>query len=209
MTKRKKSLRQIRKDEARIEHRRWQVAAILLTLHNPSVRRVSEALKQLPNPISVSKSTVHRDITVCREEWVAARFADMDEVIGTELAKLSLAEEQTWRALNKSADPAIKTFTYIREILVGGKIKTLTNTHTESVERETDPRLLGALIDIFERRAKLLGLDAPKGIDLTSGGRTLAFSVDIGAPAWEPVVLPVRDRKRLKLLEAGAERAER
>jgi len=192
-----------RQDDAKIEHRRRQVAAMLLTLHNPSVRRVRDALTQLPEPLTASKSTIHRDIVTCRDEWVTERFRDMDEVIGEELAKLSMAEEATWRALHRSARPSVKTFTRTREIMVDGEPRTLTNTYTETVERETDPRLLRALTDIMERRAKMIGLDAPKGIDLSSNGKQLSFTVDIGAPDWAPVVLPKAEEERLMRLEAG------
>jgi hypothetical protein len=170
------------------EKRRRQVSYLMATLHKPSIRRVTEALAGLDPPITASKSTVHRDMAVVRNEWKNDRLRNMDEVIGEELSKLSLMEEQAWHALAQSKQPAVKTKTVTKEVPFGddgGVMMSTTTTH-EQVQRVADPRQLRALTDILERRAKLLGLDQPKSLDLTSGGEAIPFTCDPGFGDWQP-----------------------
>lgn len=167
-----------RDNKPQIEARRRQVAALLLTMHNPSVRRIADALAQMDPPFVVAKSTVGRDIQACREEWRAERVRDVDEWVSSELARLSLAEEQLWRAMRKSSAPSRKTLVRSRQVLVGDEVRTLTNTWTETTEREADPRYFKVLVDIVDRRSKLLGLDRPRSIDLNAFGAV--FTVDLG-----------------------------
>lgn len=157
-----------RDSQALIELRRRHVARFLATMARPSVRRIRDALLQLREPIEVTKSTVQRDIDACKAEWRAERLADMDEIIGKELLKLALAEEQLWAAASSSARPVTETQTRQREVLVpvavegGGtvqEVRQLTSTFTQQVDREADPRYFRGLVDVFERRARLLGLD--------------------------------------------------
>jgi hypothetical protein len=173
----------------------------MATLHKPSIRRVTEALSKLDPPIKASKSTVHRDMVSVREEWKADRLRNADEIIGEELSKLSLMEEQAWAALAASRQPTIKTKTVSRDVVVGdGRVVTQTTTTHEQIQRVADPRQLRALTDILERRAKLLGLDAPKNIDLTSGGAALTFACDPGFGDWTPAEFTPEQKKDIDTL---------
>jgi hypothetical protein len=156
--------------ESQRELRRRHLSTLLATMNHPSVRRLSDALANLDPPIIASKSTVQRDIDHCKAEWKAARLADMDVVIGQELARLQIAEEQLWIAARRSGRAVTVTNVRSREVLVRvpgedgtlrDEVRTLTNTYTQQLEREPDPRFYRGLIDVFERRAKLLGLDQP------------------------------------------------
>lgn len=193
--------------DGKIEKRRQHVSVLLCTMARPSVRRVREALTQLAEPIEVGKSTVARDIDAIRREWKDCRLDNMDEYVGEELEKLRLMEERAWHGMNAALRPYEETITKTRAVPVrnaDGELEQREVTDRQVVRREgrLDPRILRNLVEIQDRRAKLLGLDAPKGLDLTSGGRTLSFTVDIGAEDWETPKLSKEQKKLVSDLEA-------
>lgn len=198
------------KDYSKIENRRRRVAVLLCTLARPSVRRIREALETSKNdPIVVGKSTIDRDVKAIRNEWKKARLADMDIYIGAELEKLRLLEEEAWVGLHSSKVNAEENTTTTRQVPVlmeDGEIQmhAEVSTHRRITGQNTDPRFLRALVDIQRRRADLLGLDAPKGIDFTSGGATVKFTVDIGAGDWHAPDLTADDLAAADALEAAS-----
>ena len=192
--------------DGRIEKRRQHVSVLLCTMARPSVRRVRDALTQLADPIEVGKSTVARDIDAIRREWKDARLDNMDEYVGEELEKLRLMEERAWHGMNAALRGSEEVTTKTRVIPIrsaDGDLEMREITDRQVVHREgkLDPRILRNLVEIQDRRAKLLGLDAPKGIDLTSGGRTLSFTVDIGADEWKPAELSKSQKQLVRDLE--------
>lgn len=195
-----------RTDDVKIEKRRHQVAILLSTMARPSVRRIQDALANLSEPIAVGKSTVDRDIRAIRDEWKVDRLADMDIVIGGELEKLKMIEERTWHALQRSMLPTDDVQTKTRRVPVRNaegelEVRDVVDTIVTHREGRLDPRLVRSLVEVQDRRAKLLGLDAPKGLDLTSGGKTLSFTVDIGAEDWQPPKLTGGQKKLVKGLK--------
>lgn len=63
---------------------------------------------------------------------------------------------------------------------------------------------LGAIdraLRIAKRRAELLGLDAPKEVDVTSGGRPLEFACDPGFGDWVPPAPDADEEAAIKNLE--------
>lgn len=166
-----------RKNDPGAEHRRRQVAMLMITMTRPSARRIVDALSKLTPAVKSTKSTVHRDMVAIKDEWKEARNADMDVYVGSELERLNMAEERAWIAYNKST--------------AGGT-------------RVGDPRFLKILLDVSKERRSLLGLDAPKGIDLTSGGKPVTFTVDIGAEPWTKPTLDEKTQAGLAKLEAGS-----
>jgi hypothetical protein len=160
------------RNNAAVEHRRRQVALIMLTMSAPSVRKVREALAKGPSPIAVSVGTVERDMQALRAEWKQERFRDMDEFMGQELAGLALAESSAWRILDQQRQPITRTITRTRQVpvrvlrevegqapVVVDEIRTLTHTYTEQYTPPPDARTLDTIVRIKERRAKMLGLD--------------------------------------------------
>lgn len=196
------------KDYSKIENRRRRIAVLLCTLARPSVRRIREALAKSSDPITVGKSTIDRDIKAIRAEWREARMGDMDVYIGAELEKLRLLEEEAWAGLHNSKGSLTETTTTTRQVPVlqaDGEI----GMHAEitiqrkEIEQNVDPRFMRTLVDAQRRRADLLGLDAPKGLDVTSGGQAVKFTVDIGVDDWSPPELTEQDLAAAEALETA------
>ena len=70
-----------------------------------------------------------------------------------------------------------------------GKAEKLREIELERLEKMTlglwpkvrhgDEKAVRALVSVMDRRAKLLGLDAPSKQDLTSGGQPVAFTINV------------------------------
>lgn len=99
-------------------------------------------------------------------EWKKTRLKDIDDYIDIELKKLDRIENELWLAWEKS-----KTGKYRKKIkggelsadgqVSGGKLK-------EQVLEETsgNSKYLDLILDVMERRAKLLGYNAPLRLEV-------------------------------------------
>lgn len=59
-----------------------------------------------------------------------------------------------------------------------------------------DPKAAAVVLKVFERRAKLLGLDAPEKRDITTDGEPLSFVVQMADGRMLSVAAPVKDAER-------------
>jgi hypothetical protein len=181
-----------RTNDVKQEARRTKVAQLMATMRRPSARRIVAALAKLRDPIKTTKSTVHRDMVAIRSEWREARAKELDVVVGAELEKLAVEEEQCYAALQASTQPLVeqKTVTTRHPVRVGndGEVQYHERTVVHHMERQrnADPRYFRALVEIKRRRAEMLGLDAPKGVDLTSGGEAIPIECAPGFGDWQP-----------------------
>ena len=79
-----------------------------MALKRMSVREIADALAKLParrRPAACSTSAVGRDLKELRDEWAAARAADVETLVGEEVARLNELERVWWPvALNKDKD---------------------------------------------------------------------------------------------------------
>ena len=71
-------------------------------------------------------------------------------------------------------------------------------TRTRVMPGGADPRLSKTMIDLWKRRADLLGLDSSKTLNLDVD--TVAFKVDPGHPTWEAPTRSVEDEARIAAL---------
>ena len=115
----------------------------------------------------VTYKTVFMDINQVLIEWKKERFDEIDKYIQLELKKLDKMEVELWDAWDKSKSGKRKTK------IVGGEIKngaisggSLDNRQLE--DTNGDPRYLDLLLKVQERRAKLLGYNAPVKVDVYS-----------------------------------------
>ena len=113
----------------------------------------------------VTYKTVFMDINQVLIEWKKERFDEIDKYIQLELKKLDKMEVELWDAWDKSKSGKRKTK------IVGGEIKngaisggSLDNRQLE--DTNGDPRYLDLLLKVQERRAKLLGYNAPVKVDV-------------------------------------------
>lgn len=151
-------------------------------------RRVSELYLQgklqsdIASLIGISQATVSRTLEKLRALWLEQSVANRGAMVALELAKVDNLELQYWQAWQASQEPKRETTT--RSISLppkkGKKGKELppkidfTIERGEKViERDGSHAFLDGIQWCIERRCELLGLDAPKRADLTTGGKEI------------------------------------
>lgn len=116
---------------------------------------------------SVTYKTVFMDIRQVLAEWKKERFKDIDNYMQLELKKLDKMEVELWQAWENSKGSKrktkIKNGTINNGIATGGELAERTLETTDG-----DPRYLDLLLKVQERRAKLLGYNAPVKVDVYS-----------------------------------------
>lgn len=111
--------------------------------------------------------TIFLDINQVLVEWKKERFESIDNYIQLELKKLDKMEVELWSAWENSKSIKRKTK------IIGGTINenSVSGGVLDSRQLETtngDPRYLDLLLKVQERRAKLLGYNAPVKLDVYS-----------------------------------------
>lgn len=109
--------------------------------------------------------TIFCDINQVLVEWKKERFETIDNYIYLELKKLDKIEVELWEAWEKSKSGKRKTK------IVGGSIKDGAIKGGELDSRMLEdtngnPKYLDLLLKVQERRAKLLGYNAPVRLEL-------------------------------------------
>lgn len=116
---------------------------------------------------SVTYKTVYMDIQQVLIDWKKERFKDIDNYMQLVLKKLDKIEVELWQAWENSKGSKRKTK------IKGGEINNQIASGGELAERtlettDGDPRYLDLLLKVQERRAKLLGYNAPVKVDVCS-----------------------------------------
>lgn len=145
-----------------IENRRSQVASLYL-------RGVYQS--DISTQMGCSVSTVERDLRIIRERWIKSSIQDFDQAKAEQLAKLDLIESQLWEQWYRSCETIIKTRKEKREAT---KFPGTNNT-IEKIEQSGDPRYMMGILNIIERRCKLMGLDAPTKVAPTDPSGTKPY----------------------------------
>lgn len=104
---------------------------------------------------TITLRALYLDIQKMLVEWKRDRLENIDDYITQELRKLDLIEHELWEAWNKSK--SIKM-----------RVKKGRNHKSYEIVEESlcgNPRYLELLLTVQQRRAKLLGLDAPVKVD--------------------------------------------
>lgn len=104
----------------------------------------------------VSMGAIYYDIKCIREEYYESRLAKTTDWIKDQLAKLDFIEDQAMEAWFRSIGKSTKTS---KEKNASGAVVKEFVTEEELVG---DPRFLVQMQQVIDRRAKLLGLDAPQ-----------------------------------------------
>ena len=117
--------------------------------------------------LGISQPTVCRDLKVIHQEWQDSAKEDIGCIVARELAKLDMMETELWNEWQRSKLESQKKVVEERPTAKGGTGKIL---RIETAGQTGDARYINALLGIQDRRAKLLGIDAPtKGV-LNVGG---------------------------------------
>lgn len=127
--------------------------------------KLNEANRENGLEYTVTFKTVFNDINAVLAEWKKQQFSDISNYMQLELKKLDKIEVELWTAWENSKGSKRKTE------VKGGGINDGIATGGELAERslETtngDPRYLDLLLKVQERRAKLLGYNAPMKVNV-------------------------------------------
>lgn len=116
--------------------------------------------------LNISQPTVSRDLAYIQKQWAVERLDDFVEKKNIELAKvdnLELEYWEAWKRSQKDAEMRIK-----KAVEAGGETR---KEAQERIEGQVgDPRFLAGVQWCINKRCEILGLDAPKKQDFTSGG---------------------------------------
>lgn len=132
-----------------------------------TLRLKSYTLQQIVDETGLSKSTVQRVLRELLAEWQARAAAATDEIKAAELAKLDALEREAWEEWERSKKDWAK-----RSVKTGGPNGK--ETKAESGGQCGDPRYLNVILGIHERRARLLGIEAPTKVSATNPDGTEA-----------------------------------
>lgn len=150
-----------------------------LFLRGYSYRQISDLLNQRNAKLGldyaiVPPMRVYKDLKQLLINWKREHEENIDLYITKELSKLDKIETELWDAWERSKKRIVS------KIRQSG----LKNERSETFAG--NPRYLDLVLSVQQRRAKLLGLDAPVKVDLPN----VNVSVDSSGPKYDISVIP-------------------
>jgi len=128
--------------------------------------RISEMLamgksqKQIAAELGLTRSTVCRDVKRIERARLMFMVKNLDKLRQAELAKIDLMEKEAWAAWEQSKTEKQKV-----SVTKGTNMK---KSQFTKEQRAGDPRYLEIVQKCMDRRAELLGLNAPQKIAPTT-----------------------------------------
>lgn len=139
-------------------------------------KALNEDLKKRDADYTISLAMVYYDLQQALIEWKRERFDNVDDYITQEIRKLDKMETEAWNAWETSK--LGKERKKSRNSKKPNKVDAEVNDpsyygYTEEATETSsgNPRFLDLLLNIQQRRAKLLGFDAPIKIDIPGVNR--------------------------------------
>lgn len=127
--------------------------------------KLNEANRENGLEYTVTFKTVFNDINAVLAEWKKQQFTDISNYMQLELKKLDKIEIELWTAWENSKGSKRKT--KIKNGTINNGIATGGELAERSLETTNgDPRYLDLLLKVQERRAKLLGYNAPMRVNV-------------------------------------------
>ena len=150
-----------------------------LFLRGYSYRQISDLLNQRNAKLGldyaiVPPMRVYKDLKQLLINWKREHEENIDLYITKELSKLDKIEAELWDAWERSKKRIVS------KIRQSG----LKNERSETFAG--NPRYLDLVLSVQQRRAKLLGLDAPIKVDMPN----VNVSVDSSGPKYDISVIP-------------------
>jgi len=121
--------------------------------------------------LGLTQQMISYDLARIREQWRAAAVRDIDELQAHELAKIDQLEVTYWQAWQRSLEDSTTRTQYVEADKAGKPTPARAAVRTE--QGTGDPRWLAGVQWCIERRCKLLGLDKPQRVDVTTDGQPL------------------------------------
>jgi hypothetical protein len=113
--------------------------------------------------IGVSRTQIVYDLKEIRSNWLTSQVRDFNEAKEEELKKLDALEQEAWDAWRRSQTERTRTVTEKTEGDSSGRIKAQQTKETGY----GDPRFLTVVQSCIDKRCKILGVEAPKSVELT------------------------------------------
>jgi predicted transcriptional regulator len=134
--------------------------------------------------LGISPATVSRDLKALQGEWRQSSLIDIDAAKSKELAKVDRLEREYWTAWERSCQDA-ETVTQKTKGTVQRRQNedgTFVSEQPAEAAKTTkgqagDPRFLNGVQWCIERRCTILGIDAPREVDVKSGGEKVQAAV--------------------------------
>lgn len=150
-----------------------------LFLRGYSYRQISDLLNQRNAKLGldyaiVPPMRVYKDLKQLLINWKREHEENIDLYITKELSKLDKIEAELWDAWERSKKRIVS------KIRQSGLKKVRSETFAGN------PRYLDLVLSVQQRRAKLLGLDAPVKVDMPN----VNVSVDSSVPKYDISVIP-------------------
>lgn len=134
---------------------------------------------QIAEKLEMTQSMVSRDLKQIQKVWMRETTFDLDTSKAAELARIDKLEVEYWRSWKKS-----KTLEKLKIVDNEGNSKTVYSPFEHHAPFGAVQYLNGVHRCIDQRRA-ILGLDAPKNIDIKSGGKVLKFYETVSPDDWD------------------------
>ena len=139
---------------------------------------------------TLSQRMISYDLLALQKKWQHSALVDIDAAKAQELAKLDRLEREYWDAWERSCG-VMET-----ERISGDATKPSSIVKT-SKNRDGDPRFLQGVMGCIDRRCKILGVDAPAKVDMTSKGEKLGNNLSDDNRMAAALVVYERVRARL------------
>ena len=134
-------------------------------------RRYLQGVPQfkIAEEVGVNPSQISRDLDTLRERWRMVNLANISEIILEQLNKLDLMEVELWEAWDRSKrefrekrtkGTGLKKLSKDGGEYGGNEILGISEVTDVTKEKEPNVGYMSALLQLMERRAKLIGLDA-------------------------------------------------
>lgn len=148
-----------------------------LYLKRYSLRSIAKMLcEHVGNPKYLSFKTIQNDLHVIMDRWREESITDIDKAKQTELNAINRLEQEYWKAWEKSIEDYEKKSKKLKGTLSkeGGKSNpSEQEIATTEMISMGNPAYLAGIERCIERRCKILGIDAPSKMDVTSGGKEI------------------------------------
>lgn len=166
-----------------------------LFLRGYSYREIADALNRDLSArgvgYTISFQMVYYDLQQCLIEWKRERLETIDEYVTQELRKLDKMEVELWEAWERSKTGKLREKNRQnakpRKVLEDGDNPEYYGYEETTTETSAgNPRFLDLLLNVQQRRAKMLGFDAPIKIEIPG----IKESINGDAPKYDVSAIP-------------------
>lgn len=193
MKKRKKPLGYNKRSE---EQRIYDIRFCAdLFLRGYSYREIADALNRDLSArgvgYTISFQMVYYDLQQCLIEWKRERLETIDDYVTQELRKLDKMEVELWEAWERSKTGKLREKNRQnakpRKVLEDGDNPEYYGYEETTTETSAgNPRFLDLLLNVQQRRAKMLGFDAPIKVEIPG----IEKSINGDAPQYDVSAIP-------------------